>query len=229
MLARSASIRAFTRRDGVRLVGIGFLVIVALGAILAVDSLPGSLGASNGIVGDVATVDIRAPRALTYTSAVATDQRRQQVRDQVPPQYDFSPERARTITDQQLNAFDETVGPVDAAYTAVLDDVSRQAALRAAIPHLTTSAQDTLAGLNQVEWTALRGDMTRVLEATQRQEIRDTVLPEMRGSLSSRVNNRFSPDQRALAVEILTSLVVANSPFDQDATERARDDAAKGV
>ena len=229
MLARSASIRAFTRRDGVRLVGIGLLIIVALGAILAVDSLPGSLGVSNGIVEDVATVDIRAPRALTYTSAVATDQRRQQVRDQVVPRYDFTPERARTITDQQLAAFDATVGPVDAAYTAVLDDLSRQSALRAAIPHLTTSAQDTLAGLNQVEWTALRGEMTRVLEAAQRQEVRDTALPEMRGSLTNRVNSRFSPDQRALAGEILSPLLVANSTFDEAATERARDDGAKAV
>src|SRR4051794_13746351 len=229
MLARSASIRAFTRRDGVRLVGIGLLIIVALGGILAVDTLPGSFGASNGIVDGVATVDIRAPRALTYTSAVATDQRRQQVRDQVPPQYDFSPERARTITDQQLAAFDATVGPVDAAYTAVLDDASRQAALRSAIPHLTTSAQNTLAGLNQVEWTAVRGEMTRVLEATQRQEVKDTLLPEMRGSLTSRVNNRFSPDQRALVGEILSPLLVANSTFDATATERARDNAAAGV
>jgi putative nucleotidyltransferase with HDIG domain len=229
VLARSASIRAFTRRDGVRLVGIGLLIIVALGAILAVDSLPGSLGASNGIVGDVATVDIRAPRALTYTSAVATDQRRQQVRDQVPPQYDFSPERARTITDQQLAAFDATVGPVDAAYTAVLDDLSRQTALHAAIPHLTTRAQDTLAGMNQVEWTALRGEMTRVLETTQRQEVKDTVLPEVRGSMTSRVNNRFSPDQRALAGEVLSPLVVANSTFDETLTARARDSAAIAI
>src|SRR4051794_10543883 len=229
MLARSASIRAFTRRDGVRLVGIGLLIIVALGGILAVDTLPGSFGASNGIVDGVATVDIRAPRALTYTSAVATDQRRQQVRDQVPPQYDYSTDRAQTITDQQLAAFDATVGPVDAAYTAVLDDVSRQAALRAAIPHLTTSAQDTLAGLNQVEWTALRGEMTRVLEATQRQEVKDTLLPDVRGSLTSRVNTRFSPDQRALAGEILSPLLVANSTFDATATERARDQAATRV
>ena len=63
MIARSAAIRAFTRRDGVRLVAIGLLIIVALGAILAIDALPTPIGASNGIVDGVATVDIRAPRA----------------------------------------------------------------------------------------------------------------------------------------------------------------------
>src|SRR5689334_12525944 len=111
MIARSASIRAFTRRDGVRLVGIGLLIIVALGAILAFDTLSGSFGASSDIVGGVATTDIRAPRALTYTSAVATQQRRDAASAQVPPQYDYTPERAQTIADQQQTTFDVAVTP----------------------------------------------------------------------------------------------------------------------
>ena len=73
-----------------------FEIVIQLGAILAVDALP---SAATGISNGVATVDIRAPRALTYTSAVATDQRRQQARDQVSPQYDFSGSRARAIAD----------------------------------------------------------------------------------------------------------------------------------
>jgi len=229
MIARSASIRAFTRRDGVRLVGIGLLIIVALGAILAFDTLSGSFGASSGIVGGVATTDIRAPRALTYTSAVATQQRRDAASAQVPPQYDYTPERAQTIADQQQTAFDVAVTPVDSAYTAVLDDAARQAALMAAIPSLTTNSKETLAGLNQVQWTALRGEMTRVLESTERQEVRDTQLPDVRGSLSNRINDRFGGDQRALAGEILSPLLVANSTYDDAATARARQQAANDV
>ena len=229
MLARSASLRAFTRRDGVRLVAIGLLIIVALGAILAFDSLPGSFGASNGIVDGVATVDIRAPRALTYTSAVETQQRRDDASQQVGPQYDFTNERAENIAAEQDTALEAAVGPVDAAFTAVLDDTARQMALRAAIPTLTTNAKDTLAALNQVDWTALRGEMTRVLDATETQEVRDVLLDDVRGSLSNRIANRFGSDQRALAGEILSPLVVANSTFDAAATERARADAASRV
>ena len=229
MIARSAQIRAFSRRDGVRLVGIGLLIIVALGAILAVDSLPGSFGASSGIVNNVATVDIRAPRALTYTSAVATQQRRDEASQQVPPQYDYNIDRAQSIANQQQSAFDAAVAPVDAAFTAVLDDPGRQDALRAAIPTLTTSSKETLASLNQLEWTALRGEMTRVLDATETQEVRDTQLPDVRGSLSNRVANRFGADQRALAGEILSPLLVANSTYDATATQRARDVAASHI
>jgi putative nucleotidyltransferase with HDIG domain len=229
MLARSASIRAFTRRDGVRLVVIGLLIIIALGAILAFDSLPGSFGASNGIVDGVATTDIRAPRALTYTSAVATQQRRDAASAAVAPQYDYSPGRAETITNQQLTSLDVAVAPVDAAFTAVLDDPSRAAALAAAIPGLSSGAKTTLASLNQVQWTALRGELVRVLESVEGQEVRDAQLADVRGSLSNRIADRFGADERELAGEILSPLVVANSTYDDDATQLARANAAKQV
>ncbi len=229
MLARSASIRAFTRRDGVRLALIGLLIIVAMGAILAVDALPGPLNGTNAIVDGIATTDIRAPRALTYTSEAATEQRRQEVREQVPPQYDYTTERGRVTAEQQLAAFEDAVESVDGAYTAVLDDLSRQVALRAALPGLTTGAEDTLALMDEVEWTALRGEMMRVLESAQTQEVRDTLLPEVRGSLANRVSTRFAADQRALAGQVLAPLIVANSTFDDAATERAREDAAGRV
>ena len=229
MLARSASIRAFTRRDGVRLVAIGVLIMIALGAILAVDSLPGPLASSAAIVDDVATSDIRAPRALTYTSTEATNQRREEARAQVPPQYDYTDERAEALVEQQLAAYAVKVEPVETAFDTSIDDLSRQAALRAAIPDLTTGAVETLAAMDEVEWTALSGEMGRVLESAQGQEIRDTLLPEVRGSLANRIALRFPPDQRALAGEILAPLVIANSTYDDAATVRAQEEAAARV
>ena len=229
MLARSASIRHFTRRDGVRLVLFGLLLAIGLGAVLAVDALPGPFAVSNVIVDDVATVDLRAPRAVTYVSDEATNLRRQEAREQVQPQYDYSPERGQLTAQLQLAAFDTTVGPVDAAYAAVLTDDARQAALREAVPHLTAAAKENLASLDRVAWAALRTEMMRVLESAQRQEVRDTVLAEERAALANRVSPRFAPDQRALAGELLAPLLVANSTFDAAATERAREEAANRV
>ena len=134
MLARSASIRAFTRRDGVRLVAIGVLIIVAAGAILAVDALPGRSTAPAPSSMALPRPIFAPPRAPTYTSDAATEQRREEARQQVPPQYDFTNERGRVTADQQLGAFEEAVEPVDAAYAAVLDDLSRQTALRRLFP-----------------------------------------------------------------------------------------------
>jgi putative nucleotidyltransferase with HDIG domain len=229
MLARSASIRAFTRRDGVRLVALGLLLALGLGGVLAADTLSGPFAGSSIVADNISLVDIRAPRAVTYESAVATEQRREEARLQVAPQYDYTADRAQSTVEQQLAAFDSAAEPIDAAFAAVLTDVARQAALRQAVPLLTSGAKETLAQLDRVEWTALRGEMQRVLESAQHQEVRDTVLAEMRGALANRVSPRFAPDERALAGEMLAPLLVANSTFDATATERARQQAADRI
>ncbi|CAN5567004.1 HDIG domain-containing protein [soil metagenome] len=226
---RPALSRSFTRRDGMRLVVVGVLLISALGGILALDALPGPFVGRGAIVDGVATVEILAPRAAILDSASATEQRRREVSSQVPPQYDYSPERGQAAAEAQLAAFEETVGPVDSAFGAILMPSARDAGLRAAMPGLSTSALQTLQDLDRVGWTALRGEMVRVLETAQRQEVRDTLLAEARGSLRSRISSRFDSDQRALAAEMLSPLLVANSTFDPGATRAAQDAAAARV
>src|SRR4029450_327807 len=94
------------------------------------------------IVGDLATADIVAPRALTYESTEQTRLAREEARQHVPPQYDSSPERGQLTAGQQLNALEEVINPVDAAFAAVLTPEARQAALRQAIPDLAPAAAD---------------------------------------------------------------------------------------
>jgi len=225
MLARSAAVRRFARTDAVRLVVATMLMVAALGGVLAVDALPGPFAGQGIIVGDLATADILAPRALTYESAEQTRLAREDARRQVPPQYDYTPERGQLTAAQQLDLLEEVITPVDAAFAAVLTPEARQIALRSALPTLTPSARETLAEFDEAQWTSLRGEITRVLEAVERQEVRDTLLPDVRDSLDSRLSVRFGADQRALAAEILSPLVVANSTFDEAATERARTEA----
>jgi cyclic-di-AMP phosphodiesterase PgpH len=230
MLARSARQQgAFTRRDAIRGLIAATLLIVSLGVVLGIDALPGPLAGPGIISGDIALVDIHAPRAATIPSEAATEQRREDARREVPPQYDFTPERAQLIAEQQVQAFEEKMGPVDAAFNAILTPQARAEALRNALPEISTQARQTLAAMDRFEWTALRGEMLRVLEVAQRGEIRDTVLGEARGGLAARVAPRFEAEQRALAGEILAPLLVANSTFDAAATERAREDAANRV
>jgi putative nucleotidyltransferase with HDIG domain len=204
-------------------------MVVALGAVLSIDALPGPFAGPGIIVGDVATADIVAPRALTYESAEQTRIAREDASDQVSPQYDYTPERGQLVAAQQLSALDQAVTPIDAAFAAVLTPEARQEALRAAIPGLSRSSIDTLANLDSEQWSALRAELVRVLESTERLEVRDTLLSEVRASLPTRLGVRFNADQRALAGELLGPLVVANSTFDAEATERARTEAANLV
>ena len=99
----------FRRGDAVRLIVVSLLLIGALTAILAIDVVPTGLGLQ---VGDIAQGSIRAPRALTFESAILTAQARADARAAVPPQYDYTPERAATITAEQAAAFERAVSPV---------------------------------------------------------------------------------------------------------------------
>ncbi|MGI8929032.1 MAG: HD family phosphohydrolase [Candidatus Limnocylindrales bacterium] len=229
MLARSAAVRRFARIDAVRLVIATLLMVAALGSVLAIDALPGPFAGPGAIVGDVATVDIVAPRALRYDSDELTRLARDEAREQVGPQYDYSPERGQLTAIQQINALEEILSPVDAAFAAVLTPEARQVALRSAIPSLSPAAQETLAALEPFGWTSLKAELLRVLEAVERQEVRGTLLADVRDSIPERMSVRFGADERALAAEILSPLVVANSTFDETATEQARTEAANLV
>jgi putative nucleotidyltransferase with HDIG domain len=230
MLARSGRVRAaFTRYDGLRMAGLTGLFVLALAAVLATDALPGPLLGSGVIVDDLATVDIRAPHGATFESASETARRQDQARERVAPQYDYSPDRGRLTAERQLAQFEDTVAAIDAAFNAILTPEARQAALRGAVPRLSVTARETLVGLDRTAWLALRVEMKQVLDNAQRIEIRDTLLAEARISLTDRFDPSLPSAERALANELVAPLLVANSTYDEIATEQAREAAAAGV
>ena len=201
-------------------------LIVPLTAVLALDILPSGFSAE---VGDVAPADVRAPRTVEFTSRIETEQAREAARASVEFQYDYDFEKGQLAAAQQALAFQRAVAPVDAAFGAVLDEDARRAALAAALPSLSQEARTTLQGLERSGWEALRADMQRVLEEAQRQEVRDTVLPAARAALPRRLDPAFPAAQRALAGEILSPLLVANSTYDPEATEALREQRANEV
>ncbi|CAN5684287.1 HDIG domain-containing protein [soil metagenome] len=230
MLARSGRLRAaFTQRDALRLGAIALLLAFLLGAVLATDALPGPLLGSGVIVDDVARVSIRAPHSTNYVSEVETEARRDQARAAVEPQYNYTPERGRLSAEAQLAELRETIAPVDAAFAAVLIPEARAAALRNAIPRLSSAARATIASLDLNEWTALRAEIERVLDSAQRAEVRDSLLTDARAAVGTQVDDDLPSSQRALAAEIVAPLLVANSTYDPAATETARERAAAAI
>ncbi len=229
MLARSAPLHHFNRPDLRRFVLFGLGLSLALGAVLALGALPVPFSGGNPVVNGVATVDIRAPRALTYESTAATQAARDEASAQVPPQYNYNSDRAQLIAQQQLNVLQDKLAPVDAAFAAVLTDAERQQALRLAIPTLTNGAKSTLASLTSDEWDALRAEIVNVLGTVERQEVRDTLLSDVRSGIGDRVSTTFPAAQRVLAAEIIAPLLVANSTFDAQATATAKLEAANAV
>jgi len=124
------------RRELGRIAAAAASLIVVMTLALGIDLTPGiTLKA-----GDLATTDIKAPRALTYTNDVLTAAAQEQARQSVGPQYDYTTERAITISAEQLAAFTRKVAPLDTAFAPETTAANRRTLLEAILPTLSNRA-----------------------------------------------------------------------------------------
>jgi putative nucleotidyltransferase with HDIG domain len=227
MLAqRTAPLRAFTRRDALRLSVVALIVIAGLAAILAIDILPEPVTVS---AGEVATTDIRAPRGGEYVSQIQTEAKRTQAADAVPLQYTYTLEKGVALANQQALAFEERTSAADAAFDASITPEERKTLLATAIVGLSDAGTQTLIGLEPARWTAVRTEASRVLDTVVRTELRDTDVAAVRAGLAGRMGGDLSQAERELAAELISPLVVANSSYSATDTEAARAAAAADV
>jgi hypothetical protein len=220
---RLEEIAAFTRRDAVRLGIAAVAMIVVLTAIMGADFFPQPLRIA---VGGVATTDIVAPRALEYISDVETEARRTDARSNVEAVYDYTTEKAIRIAGQQLAKFEQLVRPVDQAFEADATPEEKATLLQAALPGISDAARTTLIGLPPERWAAVRAEASRVLDASERGELRDSEVEETRAELSGQMAGGLDEAERMLAAEIIAPLVVPNSSFSAELTEQEKDKQA---
>jgi putative nucleotidyltransferase with HDIG domain len=214
-----------TRRELARL-------IAAFGGLVLVMTLTLGLDLSPGLAlksGDLASSDIVAPRALNYTNDLLTSQARQAARLAVDPQYDYASERAITIAAEQLSAFTRRVAQLDTAFAPQTTTEERQAILDGVLPGLSAGARAALLSLEPRRWTAVRTEAARVLDTTERNELRDTQLAETKQRLSAQMAGGLSDEERGLAAELIAPLVVPNSSFSETLTQQERDRAEAAV
>lgn len=221
MLAhRTEDASRFHRGDVGRLVLVALVLVVVLGAILGATLAPAPVQLA---LGDLVPVDIRAPRTQTFTSELQTAAARAAARVQVEPQYDYSSERAIAIAAEQLDAFRRSITPLETAFAPETDEETRLALLQIAIPQLTETTRATLVALTAERWPAVRDEAARILDVTERTELRDTDVAFERTRLADRMAGGLDAGERALAAEIIAPLVVPNSSFSSLLTEQERD------
>ena len=217
----------FTRRDVPRLAIAAGVFVLALAAILGADILPQQ--PLDARVGQLATRDIIAPRAIDFVSQVQTDAAKAAASAAAPFQYTFTSENAIAIAAAQQLAFEKRVVRIDTTFSADLTVPSRKSLLQTAVPDLSDAARATLVELDAAGWAAVRTEAARVLDATLRTELRDTEVDETRTRLSGRMAGQLDEAQRMLAAELISPMVVPNSSFSLDLTNQARAKAAEGV
>ncbi len=224
---RAPVLSRFTRNDASRAAVAATVLVLLLTAILAVDLLPSA--PVDYRVGELVREDIAAPKAISFTSKTRTDQAQAAARAAVPLQFDFTADKAIAIANEQANAFNGRVRRVDTAFATDLKPEERIALLETAIPGLSDTTQATLEKIDAPRWAAIRTEAARVLDATERTELRDTQAAETRATIESRMGGDLDESERMLAAEIIRPLIVANSSFSQTLTDQARDRAAENV
>ena len=215
-----------TRREAGRLAVAAVALIVAMTAILGADFSPQRVALQ---VGDLVPGDIVAPRAMTYESVTLTAEARKVAADAVPPQYDFTSVRAITIAAAQTAAFSRAVRLLDTAFDPATTDVQRGLILDRVAGDLSTSAAKFLPTLEPSRWVSIRTEAARVLDSTERTELRDTEVALVQARLSEQMAGGLSEAERMLAAELISPLVVPNSSFSLERTQQERDRQAAGV
>ncbi len=207
-------------------------VIIAAASLVLIMTLTLGLDLTPGLdvkVGDLAPGDIRAPRALTFTNEVLTAEARDEARTTAPFMYDYTTERAITIAAGQLSAFTKQVAALDSAFAPQTSAEERQALLDAVLPGLSDDARTVLQTMDPKRWAPLKTEAARVLDVTERAELRDTEVAQARERLSAQMAGELSDGERALAAELIGPLLVPNSSFSADLTQQEKDRRAAAV
>jgi len=214
-----------SRRELIRLAATAAALIIAMTAILGIDFTP----RLDVKVGDLAPTDIRAARAATFTNNVLTQAARDAARAAVPSQYDYTSVSAIATAAQQLSRFAAEVAPLDTAFATKTKPADRQALINTFLPKLPTEAQAVIQALKPDRWNAVRTEAGRVLDVTERTELRDNQVAITRLRLSEQMAGGLSDGERQLAAELIGPLLVPNSSFSDNLTLQERDRQAAAV
>ncbi|HEX5015676.1 MAG TPA: HDIG domain-containing protein [Candidatus Limnocylindrales bacterium] len=220
------SVAPLARRDVARLAVAAIALIVILTTILGVDVFPQPLSVE---VGGVATADIVAPRPLEFISKVRTEALQDAARKEVDQQYDFTTARGIQVAKDQLAALDQRVAPIDRAFEETTPEEERTALLQSALEGIPAEIKITLLGLTPEQWAAVRAEASRVLDATETTELRESEVEDARARLSVQMAGGLTDDQRTLAATIIAPLIVPNSFFSRALTDQAEEQAAAQV
>jgi putative nucleotidyltransferase with HDIG domain len=175
-------------------------------------------------IGEVATQDVSAPHALSYTSEILTEEARQDAEAAVPDIYD--PPDA-LIARQQLERLRNLLGFIDAVRGDPFASPGQRLADLSGLTDLRLNATQATALLElpEARWEALKLEAVAVLEQVMQNEIREDGTEEARRSVPALVSISFPVDQAALVADIVDAFIVPDALYNEAATTGARQQA----
>ncbi len=203
-----------------RLVLLGLLLASVTGLALELPLLP-----TERVVldeGELAPYDIRAPRSITYESAVLEQEAGEQAAAQVDPVFTApGPATAR----QQVDRARQVLDYVDTVRADGLASLDTKREWIAAVPEfgdLPVEEIDLMLSLTEESWEKVRWEALDVTDQAMRAEIREDQLHEAQEGILALVSLDLSEEETAATVALVRCLLVPNSFPDPVATEEAR-------
>lgn len=213
-------------RTGQSLV-IGGAIITAATFILAAPISPGpdtlALAA-----GDVASVDITAPRSVTYVSQIQSEAARAAAAASVPDVYDPPDSR---VARQQVARAQQILDYISAVRADSFAAPTQKHEDLAAITDIevTTVMATALLALGDAEWSAVEAETIAVIESLLSGQVRADRIEEAKNRLPALVSVSFPEAQAALVTQLATPYIAPNSFYNEAATTAARQAAREAV
>ncbi len=179
-------------------------------------------------VGDVAPQDLRAPRNIQYASEILTEEARTAAERAVAPIYNPPDTAIARMQNEVLNSILGSINSIRINQVTTLDQKKTEiAALKGLI--LQPTSLDVLLALADTRWELVQTEAFKLLEQAMQNPVRTEDLTTVRQNLSSQVSLTLTEKEAALAVEIVSPLVVANSFYSPELTDSARQAAREAI
>jgi len=179
--------------------------------------------------GDVAPRDIRAPRRITYESAIWTAERQRQAEAAVQPVY-TSPDP--NIARQQLERVRQILDYLNAVRADPFGTSAQRRAWVLAVPELRSlplQTADALLALPEDSWNRVQLEIQKAVEERMRQGVREDAVDQAQQEIPTMVGLDLSPEEASVTVALAQRLIVPNSFYDEAATQEARQQARASV
>jgi cyclic-di-AMP phosphodiesterase PgpH len=207
-----------------------FLFILFIGFVLLILEFPYILVTSTPdiSVGVVIQQDIQAPRSISYTSDILTEQARKTAGDAVQPVYlPADPAITRRQIEKLQIALNFIVVVREDTFASEENKI-RDLTLLYDIPLNKDTAKQIL-DLNDTRWDGLQQEALKVLEQIMRSTIRESQLSEAVKNIPSLISYTLAQEQANIVAELVTPLVVPNSLYNPEDTLIAREQAQNSI
>jgi len=210
-----------------RLILLGLLLAVLTGAMMVLPLLPTDRVTLD--VGGVAATDIRAPRRITFESALLRAEEQDRAAASVDPVY-TKPDSA--LAREQLDRARQVLDYLGSVRADTLASVSRQKGWIVAVSELSALSDDNLdsiLGLPSEGWNRVELETLAVIDQAMRKPIREGFMAATYQELPALVSFDLSVEESSVTIALVESLLVPNSFLDPNATIGAQAQARENV